>query len=87
MTYTPSPERQVGLQAATDVANALRAKEKPPLTPLTTDEYLSARIDDVLDSYVKELVAGPKIAKLSDALKVASDADLQAAATALKVSL
>lgn len=87
LTYDPSAERLAGLQAATDNGNAQRAIMTPPLPPLTAEEYWTNRNDFILDSYVKELVKGPTVTKIKEALDAASPKELADAAAALKVSV
>jgi len=63
-SYTTTPVREAALSAvvaeanaAIDAQNAVLAKQTPPGTPLshvTSADYLTARIDEVLDSYGRQ---------------------------------
>lgn len=65
--YTSTPVREVALatvvaqaNAAIDSSNEQLAKQDPPGKPashLTNEDYLTARINDVLDSYARQHAA------------------------------
>jgi len=84
-TYTPSADRLAGLQTATEAFNETQAGYM--FTPLTPEQYWIERNNALLDGYAQQLVDGPTLDRLRDALGKASRAELEAAAAALKVDI
>lgn len=51
-SVTTTVAREASLQAVVDRVNVKRASETPPKPALSATQYLQARTNDVLDSYV-----------------------------------
>lgn len=60
--YTTTAKREAALQRVTAAANAALPEGS---TPLTTKDYLFARLDGVLDSYAADDDRATALAKLS----------------------
>lgn len=66
--FSSTDVQQAGLSAVVATINADRATQDPPLDPLSNQDYLAARIGDVLDSYASAVIE-VKIARVADGFR------------------
>lgn len=86
-TYTlnTTAVRESALQTYTAERNAERAAQDPPKGPLTAEEFLQRRVNDMLTDWANEQRDRLQVKAIKDALPTATDAQIAAVKAALGI--